>query len=64
MFNRAFLLDIPFLTGPPTQGKAYKTLLQQELESASSTMLFGKTSFVNDGLGLERDQCVVYDSSF
>lgn len=59
-----FLLNMPLPTGPPTQAKAYKTLLQQELESTSSTMLFGKTLFVNDGLGLARDQCVVYDPSF
>ena len=61
---QVFLLDILLSTGPPTQAKAYKTLLQHELESTSSTMLFGKTLFVNDGLGLERDQCVVYDSLF
>jgi hypothetical protein len=63
IFDQAFLLNIPLPTGPPTQAKAYKNLLQHELESMSSTMLFGKTLFVNDGLRLERDQCVVYDSS-
>jgi hypothetical protein len=48
--------------GPPTQDKAYKSLLLQELENKSSpNKSVGRIQFVNDGLRLERDQCV-YDS--
>jgi hypothetical protein len=45
--------------GPPTQDKAYKSLLLQELENRSSpNKSVGRIQFVNDGLRLERDQCV------
>jgi hypothetical protein len=64
IFDQTFLLNIPLLSGPPTHAKAYQTLLRQEHNSNSSATLYGKTQFVNDGLGLEYDQCVVYDSPF
>ena len=51
------------MAGPPTQEQAYQFLLQQELENievseSSANKFAGKTHFINDGLRLERDQCV------
>ena len=42
--------------GPPTQAKAYKTLLQQEMQELSGTGKIGNSNFVNNGLRLECDQ--------
>lgn len=53
------LIQISPAPGPPTQEKAYKALLATEMEatvSASGTV--GASHFINNGLRLERDQCV------
>lgn len=45
--------------GPPTQAKAYKALLAAEMEAElSGSGAIGAAHFVNNGLRLERDQCV------
>ena len=51
------LFKLKSVLGPPTQEKAYKMLLQKQLEDAlSGKEKFGIVKFINDGLRLERDQ--------
>jgi len=45
------------ITGPPSQDKAYKTLLEKEVENEfSGKGHIGDAHFINVGLRLERDQ--------
>jgi hypothetical protein len=45
------------LLGPPTQAKAYKVLLQKQLEDrVFGTEKIGLLNFINNGLRLEHDQ--------
>jgi hypothetical protein len=45
------------IKGPPTQAKAYKVLLEKEIENQfSGRGNFGDAHFINTGLRLERDQ--------
>lgn len=46
-------------SGPPTQKKAYKALLTAEMQAElSESGIVGPAHFINNGLRLERDQCV------
>jgi hypothetical protein len=61
------IFDTLYAQGPPTQEKAYKSLLQHELQcqlhESTANKSVGITHFVNDGLRLEHDQCI-YNSLF
>ena len=49
------------LSGPPTQAKAYKVLLAEEMQAElSGSGIVGPAHFINTGLRLERDQCIDY----
>lgn len=48
-------------SGPPTQAKAYKALLAKGMQAElPGSGIAGPAHFINNGLRLERDQCVEY----
>jgi hypothetical protein len=53
------LTSFYMVPGPPIQEKAYKALLAAEMEAElSGNGAVGAAHFINNGLRLERDQCV------